>query len=86
MATHVYFSRRVIDTVTSLPQEDRIAISNALGMEYILGMDPAETLTPLQNILYAMIKFYVRQDASRMENDIIASASESLGPGRFAFG
>ena len=86
MATHVYFSRRVIDTVTSLPQEDRIAISNALGIEYILGMDPTETLTPLQNILYAMIKFYVRQDASRMENDIIASASESLGPGRFAFG
>ena len=86
MANHVYFSRRVIDTVTSLPQEDRIALSNALGMEYSLGMDPTETLTPLQNILYAMIKFYVRQDASRMENDIIASASESLGPGRFAFG
>ncbi|MDE6204923.1 MAG: hypothetical protein K2F66_02255, partial [Duncaniella sp.] len=56
MSTPVYISQRVIDTVTSLPVEDRIPISNALSMEFILGIDPTDTLTPMQGMLYAMIK------------------------------
>lgn len=85
MATPVYFSPRVIDTVSSLPVADRLAIGNALSMEYILGMDPSDTLTPMQNILYSMIKFYIDQDASRMETEPVAS-SASFRPGRCAFG
>ena len=65
MSTPVYISPRVIDTVTSLPIEDRIPISNALSMEFILGIDPTDTLTPMQGMLYAMIKFYVTQDTER---------------------
>lgn len=87
MANPVYFSRRVIDTVSSLPVEDRLAVSNALSLEYILGMDPTDTLTPMQNILYNMIRFYVRQDASRMQSEILTSAeTASFSPGRCAFG
>lgn len=52
MSTPVYISPRVIDTVTSLPIEDRIPISNALSMEFILGIDPTDTLTPMQGMLY----------------------------------
>ncbi len=86
MATPVYFSPRVIDTVSSLPAQDRIPVSNALSMEFILGIDPTDTLTPMQNIIYNMIKFYVRQDASRMEDRLSASTTSSFSPGRCAFG
>lgn len=91
MASPVYFSPRVIDTVSSLPARDRIPVSNALSMEFILGIDPTETLTPMQNIIYNMIKFYVHQDASRMRDESVhesplSSASTSFRPGRRAFG
>lgn len=86
MATPVYFSPRVIDTVSSLPEQDRIPVSNALSMEFILGIDPTDTLTPIQNIIYNMIKSYVRHDAARMQSDISMSAPASLSPGRCAFG
>lgn len=86
MATPVYFSPRVIDTVSSLPAKDRVPVSNALSMEFILGIDPTATLTPMQNIIYNMIKFYVRQDAARMEEWLPTSTAASFSPGRCAFG
>lgn len=86
MATPVYISPRVIDTVTSLPIEDRIPISNALSMEFILGQDPTDTLTPMQAMLYAMIRFYVTQDTERNRRATAASDSPSLHPLRCALG
>lgn len=65
MATAFFISPRVIDTINSLPLVDRMPIINALSTELILGQDPTDTLTPMQNILYAMIKFYVKQDTDR---------------------
>lgn len=85
MATPVFISPRVIDTVTSLPVEDRIPISNALSMEFILGMDPTDTLTPMQGMLYAMIKFYVTQDTERNRKASSAGTS-SFEPYRRALG
>ncbi|MDE6370857.1 MAG: hypothetical protein K2K92_05145 [Duncaniella sp.] len=66
MATPVYFSSRVIDTINSLPAADRLPVSNALTMEFVLGQDPADTLTPVQTMVYAMIRYYVKHDASKM--------------------
>lgn len=87
MAASVFISPRVIDTVTSLPLEDRIPISNALSMEFILGVDPTDSLTPMQAILYAMIKFYVRQDTERNNKNAIPSANPgSFEPRRCALG
>lgn len=86
MANSVYFSPRIIDTVSSLPAQDRMAVSNALSMEFILGIDPTDTLTPMQNIIYNMIKFYVRQDASRMADTFSSATAPSFSPGRCAFG
>ena len=85
MATPVYISPRVIDTVTSLPVDDRIPISNALSMEFILGIDPTDTLTPMQAMLYAMIKFYVTQDTER-NRKATSPDSTSFEPCRCAFG
>ena len=55
----------VINTVNALPAKERNAISNALAAEFILGQDPAETLTAMQMMLYSIIRFYVKQDMER---------------------
>lgn len=56
---------RVINTINALPAEDRHHISNALSMEFILGQNPQDTLTPMQYLVYAMIRSYVNQDTAR---------------------
>ena len=86
MSTPVYISPRVIDTVTSLPVEDRIPISNALSMEFILGIDPTDTLTPMQGMLYAMIKFNVTQDTKRNRTATSSANPLSVEPYTFAHG
>ncbi|MDE6378109.1 MAG: hypothetical protein K2K72_05130 [Duncaniella sp.] len=65
MAHSFYISPRVIDTVSSLPEADRLAISAALSCEFLLGGDPYELLTPVQGMLYAMIHHYGEQDTER---------------------
>lgn len=46
MNSSVIISPRVIDTINSLSSADRTPISNALSMEFILGQNPEDTLTP----------------------------------------
>lgn len=65
MNSSVIISPRVIDTINSLSSADRAPISNALSMEFILGQNPEDTLTPTQSIIYAVIRFYVTQDTAR---------------------
>ncbi|WP_286526053.1 hypothetical protein [Duncaniella freteri] len=88
MATPFVISSRVIDTVNSLPPADRIPISNALSAEFILGNDPSESLTPMQNMLYAMIRFYVVQDTERNVDSLasVGPPGVSIEPGRCALG
>ena len=63
METKLVISPRVIDTLNSLPAHDREPISRALGMELFLGRTPEDTLTPMQCVIYAMIRQYVSQDS-----------------------
>lgn len=65
MKTPLIISPRVIDTINSLQPTDRTPITNALSMEFILGQNPAGTLTPMQNIIYSVIRFYITQDSNR---------------------
>lgn len=65
MTTSFIISPRVINTINSMTPDDRSVISQALGMEYILGEDPDEILSPMQKVIYAIIRFYVRQDTER---------------------
>ncbi|MDE6061784.1 MAG: hypothetical protein K2G00_03375 [Duncaniella sp.] len=69
MKTPLVISSRVIDTINSLQPLDRTIISNALSMEFILG----QTLTPMQSIIYAVIRYYVTQDSKRHIDNIAAS-------------
>lgn len=65
MESSVIITKRVINTINSLPQSDRAPISNALSMEFILGQNPDEILSPTQKLLYSVIRFYVSQDTER---------------------
>ena len=65
MKTPLIISPRVIHTINSLQPSDRASITNALGMEFILGQNPDKMLTPMQSIIYAVVRFYVTQDSQR---------------------
>ena len=66
MNQNLVISDHVRNTINALPAKEREAVSNAINSEFILGVDPTETLTPYENILYAMISFYVRRDNAVM--------------------
>lgn len=70
-------SPRVVNTINALPAADREPISRALSREFILGEDPEQTLTPVQCMVYAMIRFYVNQDTER---GLSLASSESFKP------
>lgn len=61
MNGNIIISKRVIDTINALPFNEKKAITKALACELILGEDAAE-LTPIQSMLYSIIKYYVRKD------------------------
>ena len=63
MATTFTISPRVIDTISSLPIEDRDVITTALARDLILGQDVTSSLSPMQAIVYAIVRFYVNQDS-----------------------
>ena len=65
METTFIITPHVINTINSLPIDERIAITAALAGEIILGTDPTPTLSPVQEIIFSMIKQYVRRDTER---------------------
>lgn len=66
MNAPVYFSPRVLDTINSLPDTDRKAIAAAIAGEFILGTDSSADLTPLQNLVFAIIRQYVKHDTHNL--------------------
>ncbi len=79
MRPSVIITQRVINTINSLSASDRDPITRALSMEFILGQNPENILTPMQNVVYAIIRFYVNQDTQR-------ATADSIDPRRCALG
>ncbi len=61
----IIITPRVVETIKSLPLKEREAISYALVRDLILGVDPKGFLTPMEGILYTMIKYYVTHDTQQ---------------------
>lgn len=80
MESSFVITPHVINTINSLPMEDRLAITAALAGEMILGADSRTTLTPVQEMIYSMIKSYVKHDTERTfgENNAFARASLTM--------
>jgi hypothetical protein len=68
METAFVITPHVINTINALPTEERVAITSALAGELILGADAVSSLTPVQAMLYSMIKQYVCHDTSRFNS------------------
>jgi len=68
METAFVISAHVINTINSLPEKERVAVTSALAAELILGADADKCgtkLSPVEEMLYSMIKMYVRRDTER---------------------
>lgn len=65
MDKSIVISSHVINTINALPVEERNAIAQALASEMILGADLCHTLSPMQEMLYSVIKFYIQKDSIR---------------------
>lgn len=65
MTSPFFISNRVINTIQSLPEDDRIALSVALVGEMLLGADASCELTPIQALAYQIIRSYVEQDTRK---------------------
>lgn len=59
------FSPRAEKAIRNLPESDRNAIVSALKAEYLFGANPDEMLTPVQAILYCIIKSYIDRDLAK---------------------
>lgn len=67
MSKPIVFSKRVVETIKSLPIGERKAVSDALTAELLLGEDPSANLTPFQAVIYSAIRYYVKRDSEREE-------------------
>ena len=65
MDKSILISSHVINTINALPVEERNAIAQALASEMILGSDSCNSLSPMQEMLYSVIRFYVKRDSIR---------------------
>ncbi len=59
----ILISPQVAHRVQSIPEMDRKVIIDALASELVLGINPKGMLSPLQRILYTMIKSYIKRDS-----------------------
>lgn len=65
----ILITPHVINTINSLPEEERIAVASAFISDMIMGVNPEKSLSSLQTMLYSVIKFYVQQDTIRFVNN-----------------
>lgn len=65
MGNTIVISKHVINTINALPEEERLAVTAALAGELILGADSTAALTPVQEMIYGMIRQYVRRDTEK---------------------
>ena len=56
----IVISPHVINTINSLPEEEKVAVATAFVSEMIMGVDPENALSPLQAMLYGIIKSSTR--------------------------
>ncbi|MCM1349096.1 MAG: hypothetical protein NC338_06740 [Firmicutes bacterium] len=65
MLQSIIISSRVQQTIKSLPESERAAITQALTADLILGQSVETLLSPFQAMLYSVIRYYVKRDSER---------------------
>lgn len=57
----------VLNTLRSLPYEDRLNVASALAGEMLLGTAPATDLCPEQHLIYSILRTYVQRASARFQ-------------------
>ena len=65
METAFVITPHVLSTLNALPEQERVAVASALAVELLLGTQCNGGLTPIQEVIYAMISQYVHRDTQR---------------------
>lgn len=66
MNQSIVLTPHVINTINSLPTEERYAIATALAGEILLGANIDGELTAQQQMIYSIIRDYIRRDTARV--------------------
>ena len=84
MTPKAIITTHVINTINSLPADERKAIVTALASEILMGEEPpTDNLSPMENMIYSMIRSYVRRDTERFARGTpseAATTSDSFRP------
>lgn len=60
----IVISPHVINTLRSLPSDERPNIASAIAGEILLG-NTAFKLEPIESMIYSIIRFYIDRDSAR---------------------
>lgn len=55
----------VLNTISSLPEQERLSIVCALAGEMLLGIKRDNGLSPMEKVIYTIIRQYIRRDTER---------------------
>ncbi len=56
----------VLNTINSLPEQERLSIVCALAGEMLLGLQRDNGLTPMEKVIYTIIRQYIQRDTERV--------------------
>ncbi len=68
MTNGFVISPNVLNTINSLPENERISIVSTLAGEMILGVKREEGLTAIEKVIYAIIRQYIDRDTQKVGN------------------
>ena len=61
----IVITPNVINTLRSLPLEERMSVASALAGEMLLGAGRCSDLAPEEDMIYQILRFYVNQASAR---------------------
>lgn len=68
MSTGFVITPNVLNTINSLPEQERLSIVCTLAGEMLLGVKREEGLSPMEKVIYAIIRQYIQRDTERIGN------------------
>lgn len=64
----IVITSNVINTLRSLPYEERMNVASALAGEMLLGTGPCDNLAPEEDMVYQILRCYVNRASERYCN------------------
>lgn len=66
----IVITPHVLNTLRALPLEERLSVASALAGEMLLGAGRCSNLTPEEDMIYSIIRFYVNQASERYNKTV----------------